>query len=224
MKLSLTHKIHLADNAWSFTFTPEIPVDWIAGQFVKVSLPHSSPDPEGTTRFFTIAAAPYEQQLTITTRITDSSFKQALSKLLIDGTIDLIDTPAGDFVWHSSDHERIFAAQGIGITPFYAIIKDQIHRELPVRAKLIYANQPGSPALFEAQLRQWAKIDPTLELNFQNEFITAATVAHVAPGLKRHTVYVSGPKSLMSLCLPPHNLPLSQFKQDNFPGYAAANY
>ena len=224
MKLTLTSKIHLADNVWSFTFTPKMPLDWVAGQFVKVALAHPSPDSEGISRFFTIAAAPYEQLLTISTRVTDSTFKQALSKLSIGGTIDLLDTPAGDFVWHSSERERIFVAQGIGITPFYAIIKDRIHCGLPVQAKLIYANRPGHAALFEAQLREWAQIDPTFQMSLQNEFITPAAVASLTPDLASHTVYVSGPKSLMSLCLPPYNLPVSQFKQDNFPGYAAANY
>jgi len=147
-----------------------------------------------------------------------------LQAYLIGGPIELIDAPAGDFIWRPSPQPHIFAAQGIGITPFYAIIKDRIHRQLPVNATLIYAHQPGTQAVFQQELTDWSKTDPTLKLKLQTEYITVDQIAQLYPDLTEHTVYVSGPKSLTKLCLPPNNLPMARFKQDNFPGYAAANY
>jgi ferredoxin-NADP reductase len=224
MQLTLTHKTHLADNVWSFQFAPQHPVSWLAGQFVEITIPHEHPDTGGVSRRFTICAAPYEQAITITTRITKTTFKQALHALPVGGHVTLAQQPAGDFLWLGADRPHIFAAQGIGITPFYAIIKDRIHRGLPVQATLVYAHQPGMAAIFEGDFTAWAHLDPTLTVIADTGTLTAARLAELAPDYAQRIVYASGPKSFISLCMPPHNLPISHLKQDNFPGYAAANY
>jgi ferredoxin-NADP reductase len=224
MKLVLDHKTHLADNAWQFRFKPEQPVNWTAGQFIRVGLKHAEPDAAGTTRWFTIAAAPYEGRVTISTRLTDSSFKQALNRVPAGGSIDLVEMPAGDFVWRPAPQPHVFAAQGIGITPFYAIMKDRSHHGQPIFATLIYGHQPGSAVLFEDEINTWASQDPTLQVKLVPETLKPAHIAELAPDFQHRLVYVSGPKSFVSLCMPPHNLPLAQLKQDNFPGYAATAY
>lgn len=224
MHLNLRAKTFHAGNVWSFTFAPAEPVVWLAGQFIKVGLPHSSPDSEGQTRFFTITAAPHEKLIIITTRITHSSFKQALSALPIGGTLSLLDAPAGDFTWRSAARPHLFVAQGIGITPFYAIIKDRLHQGLPASAQLIYGNQPSSTHVFAAELAAWAAADPSFTIQHFPGTLTPPAVAELAPDYPERFLYVSGPKSFISLCTPPHKLPLSQLKQDNFPGYAAVNY
>jgi ferredoxin-NADP reductase len=76
--LILKEKENLVDNIWAFRFEPSAPLDWSAGQYIRVDLPHDKPDAEGTKRWFTISSAPYEQIVQITTRITQSAFKQAL--------------------------------------------------------------------------------------------------------------------------------------------------
>ncbi len=224
MKLALKYKTHLFGNIWSFTFSPAQPFTWAAGQFIKIGLPHDEADGEGTSRFFTIAGAPHEKLPRITTRITDTTFKQRLASLEPGNTVDLLDMPAGDFLWRPSQDPHIFAAQGIGITPFYAIIKDRIHHNLPVAATLLYAHNQQEPPAFEHELAEWATQDSTLNVIFQTEYITPEHLDSLYPELQSHLVYVSGPKSLVSLCLPPYNLPANNFKQDNFPGYAASSY
>jgi ferredoxin-NADP reductase len=222
--LTLKAKTLLAGNVWSFKFALQKPFSWAAGQFIKVNLPHARPDAGGSSRRFTIAAAPHEHDISITTRITDTTFKRALSAIPLGGSLNLVDTPAGDFTWRSSPHTLIFVAHGIGITPFYAIIKDRIHRNVPVNAHLIYVNQLHSPILFESDLATWAGIDPSLTITIQREPATPAMLANTFPNLANHFVYVSGPKPLVALCMPPYNLPLAHLKQDNFPGYPASAY
>jgi hypothetical protein len=97
--LQLEHKQPEAGNVWSFRFRPSEPLDWLAGQFIRVELPHTHPDAEGTKRYFTIASAPHEGHVQISTRITDSSFKQTLAQLPIGRELLMLDPPAGDFVW-----------------------------------------------------------------------------------------------------------------------------
>ncbi len=223
MKLTLTAKQHLVDNVWQFRFESTGPITWEAGQFMRADLPHAHPDAEGTQRRFTIAAAPHEP-LTITTRLTATTFKAALAALPIGGRLTLLDAPAGDFVWRPAASPLVFAAQGIGITPFYAIISDRRHRGLPVHARLIYATRPGSAPVFAAELAAWAAADPTFELIHHTGILTPETLAQLVPGYADSYVYVSGPKSFVRLCAPPFALPINRLIQDNFPGYAAGDY
>jgi hypothetical protein len=48
--LKLFDKENLADNVWVFRFHPSEPLEWTAGQFVRVELPHEHYDEERTKR------------------------------------------------------------------------------------------------------------------------------------------------------------------------------
>jgi len=224
MQLTLIRKQFRSGNIWSFWFAPDHPVSWQAGQFMRVSLPHANPDAKGALRWFTVAAAPHEQNLGITTRLTNSSFKQALGRLEVGGKLELAEAPAGDFLWRPSDRPHIFAAQGVVITPFYAIIKDRRHRGLPVQADLLYGYQPDTEPVFADELTAWSQADPTFSVTFLEGLVQAEDIVRRMPDYAERFVYASGPKALLGLCLAPHRLPLSQLKQDNFPGYASSEY
>jgi ferredoxin-NADP reductase len=224
MVLTYTSKISLGDNAWAFRFTPNIALDWRAGQFVRIDLPHDRPDALGTTRRFTIAGIPYDNEVTIATRITSSSFKQTLNNLQPGSVLTLLDPPSGDFLWQPSPYAHVYLAQGIGITPFYAILKDRHTRGLPANAHLFYSSKETKTILFKSELYEWIQSDPTLHVNFQTMPLDPGHIAHTIPSLQKHLVYVSGPKLMLKLCMPPINLPIANLKQDNFPGYATSDY
>jgi ferredoxin-NADP reductase len=222
VKLTLTEKSHLTGNIWSFVFEPEQPLDWIAGQFVRVELPHLHADDEGTRRFFTIASAPHDKLLQISTRLTDTTFKHALAALAPGDSLRLIDLPAGDFTWQSSAAPLVFVAQGIGITPFRSMLRARDHAGKPLRAHLFYTNLtqdvPFAPELAMLEKRT------SLKITHLSEPATADILARYVPDLADRTVYVSGPRSLIRLLTPPFNLPAAQLKQDYFPGYTSNNY
>jgi ferredoxin-NADP reductase len=222
--LILTRKIHEGGNVWSFILEPSNPLSWSAGQFIRVELPHDHPDDEGTRRPFTITSAPHEHIVQIATRITQSSFKQALAALPLGGRLNLLDNPAGDFLWPAVPTRPILlAAQGIGITPFISMLRDRAHRGQPLATTLIHTNlAPDIP--FEAEVRAQAKSHPELVLIHANEPLKAATIARLCPQFATHTIYVSGPRLLIELLGPPHNLAGSQIKQDQFPNYPASAY
>lgn len=142
IKLEFTGKEHIADNVWSFSFTPKSSINWQAGQYLRLLVPHDNPDARGTKRWFTASSAPYEKVITITTRISDSSYKQALAHLKPGDTANVVDLPGGDFIWSENDDTpRVFVIGGIGITPFYSIVKQRLHDKLPLDATLLYANR-----------------------------------------------------------------------------------
>jgi ferredoxin-NADP reductase len=225
--LRLIEKEHVLDNIWAFRFAPSEPLVWTAGQYVSVELPHDNPDGKGTKRWFTISSAPYEKIVQITTRVTDSSFKQALAKLRIGDELQLLDKPHGYFVWQQSDRPLVFVAGGIGVTPFRSMLKQRMHDRLPLTALLLYSSRtPEVP--FKDELQQWMKADPNLKVHYiVGAPLTAARIAEIVPGLHESQVYLSGPQPLtaaLSDALLEHGLRDAQLNRELFPAYTKNNY
>ncbi|HSW92349.1 MAG TPA: FAD-dependent oxidoreductase [Patescibacteria group bacterium] len=228
MTLTLFEKEHLVDNVWAFRFKSSEPLTWVAGQYVRVELPHESPDEEGARRWFTNSAAPYEGILQITTRVTDSTFKQALFQLELGSTnVQLIEAPEGDFILQNSELPIVFVAGGIGVTPFRSIIKQRIHDAQPVNVSLVYGSRtPEVP--FKNELTEWMAADPTLKVHYvSGNPLTAESIDREIPTLNTSLVYLSGPEPMVEALgddLKSHGLPEAQLKQDFFPNYDENNY
>jgi ferredoxin-NADP reductase len=228
MTLQLISKEHLVDNVWAFRFQPSEPLVYTAGQYVRVELPHDNPDEEGTKRWFTNSAAPFEGILQISTRVTDSTFKQTLSKLEVGSTaLQLIEAPEGDFVWQDTELPIVFIAGGIGVTPFHSILKQRVHDGLPLSATLIYGGRTEDLP-FKDVLVEWSRANPRLKVKYViGEPLTAEKLAEVEPDLNKSLVYLSGPEQMVHALgseLMAHGLPEAQFKHDGFPNYNESNY
>jgi ferredoxin-NADP reductase len=222
--LKLIGKTHVVDNVWSFQFEPSRHLLHRAGQFIKVEIPHAGADDEGTKRFFTISSTPQDPFVQITTRITQSTFKQALAGIEPGSAVKLLDEPAGDFIWKPQQQNTVFIAQGIGVTPFYSMLKDRIQSDLPMEVALIYSSQSGLSLPFLPELGTWSHEHPEFKIMTPIELITPALIAALIPKLQSATIYVSSPSSLIGLTAPPYNLPVRQLKTDYFPGYSQTSY
>ena len=80
MKVELLEKYHETEDVISFIFKPLEDLEWKAGQFIYYKIPHDKPDNRGIIRHFTIASAPHEEHIRLTTRFFSekgSSFKKA---------------------------------------------------------------------------------------------------------------------------------------------------
>ena len=227
MTLILIEKEHLIDNVWAFRFSSSKPFSWTAGQYIRVELRHENPDSEGTKRWFTNSAAPFENIMQITTRVSNSTFKQALAKLEPGDNLQLLEEPEGDFVWQDTHLPVVFVAGGIGITPFRSILKQRAHDGLPLNATLIYGGRT-SDLPFKDELEQWQSIDSNLKVQYViGAPLTAEKLAELVPSLNESLVYVSGPEPMVKVLssdLKEHGLPESQLKQDEFPHYDQTNY
>lgn len=227
MVLTLIEKEQLIENIWAFRFRPDGPFEWVAGQFARVELPHENPDEEGTKRWFTNSAAPYEGIMQITTRISTTTFKQALAKLDPGDTLQLIENPEGHFVWKDSELPIIFVAGGIGVTPFRSILKQRVHDGLPLNATLIYGGRTAELP-FKGELEQWQALGNGLRVQYViGAPLTAEVLAEAMPDLNSSLVYVSGPEPMvqaLSKELAEQGLPERQIKRDEFPHYDETNY
>ena len=227
MNLILISKNHIVDNVWTFVFQPSEPITWVAGQYIRVELSHVNPDAKDTKRYFTISSAPFENVVNITTRITDSTFKQALSKLSSGDELSLLSKPDGDFVWQDSNQPIFFIAGGIGVTPFYSIIKQRFHDNLPLKTTLVYVNRTNEIP-FKQEFDQWAVNDSTYNVNYEIGVpLTAEYLITNYPNINSSVLYLSGPESMVEIIgnqLQKNGLPKAQLKQDYFSNYTENNY
>jgi ferredoxin-NADP reductase len=227
MSLILITKENLIDNVWAFRFELDEPLSWVAGQFIRVELPHNNPDKEGAKRFFTVSSAPYEKIVQITTRVTSSTFKQALAALQEGDELQLLAKPDGDFIWEDTDKPLVFVAGGIGITPFRSILRQRAHDHLPLNATLIYGNRTDA-IVFKDEFDSYTTQDAEFTVHYvTGEPLTAAKLTELEPDLNFSLVYISGPEPMVEALgneLKATGLPEAQLKQDFFPNYNGENY
>lgn len=225
--LTLAAKENLADNVWAFRFTLPQPLTWVPGQFIRVELPHEQPDTEGTKRWFTISSTPHDGYLQITTRITDTTFKQALHQLAVGDTIKLVEKPDGNFVWREDENPLVLIAGGIGITPFYSMLKARGHSGQAVAAILIY-NGRDDKLPFMAEFAEASKRHPELRVHYViGKQLTARHVAELVPELTSSQVYISGPEPMvesLAAQLERVGVDQSRLHQDFFPNYSETDY
>ncbi len=224
MRLTLIEKRRETSDTTSFLFQSESPFSWRAGQFLRYTLEHPNPDERKTKRYFTIASAPHEGVVMLSTRFSNdgSSFKRALEALSIGGTIEA-EGPDGDFVVEDPAAEHVFIAGGIGVTPYRAILLDLDHRNLPMNVKLLYANR-NEEFVYKSLLEELTKKHPTFMIEY---FVSPAKIDEKAirgavPDLQKPIFYVSGPEPMVEAfekLLIEMGIPDPHIKRDYFPGY-----
>ena len=124
-KTKLIKKEEVAEGTMAFYFEKPDGFDFIAGQYVTVSLINPpETDNEGNSRFFSLITAPYENYLGVATRIRDTAFKRILKNLPLDSEV-MITGPDGSFCLDKdASKPAVFLIGGIGITPVFSILKN----------------------------------------------------------------------------------------------------
>ncbi len=109
-------------------------------------------DPEGNTRTFSFASAPFEPEIEIVTRMRDTAFKRVLATVPL-GSILQVEGPLGSMTLHNNAaRPAVLLAGGIGITPFLSMARHAAHEHLPHRIFLFYSNRTPADAAFLREL------------------------------------------------------------------------
>jgi ferredoxin-NADP reductase len=227
MKLKLTAIKPESPDVKSFIFKPSEPLIWKAGQYLHYMLHHESTDDRGSDRWFTIASAPFERHVMITTRLAKtkgSTFKKNLKDLKIGETIEVSDVD-GDFIVTNKNKDYVFIAGGIGITPFRSILKEMHHAGIPLRVTLLYANR-NAHIVYLKELEALRKHNPNFVIHhiLSPERINKDMVRKLVPNLKKSLFYVSGAEPMVESVgkmLVGMGILKKNIKQDWFPGYPA---
>lgn len=191
MKARFAKKTKRNSNIFSFYFQPESKMNYLAGQFIELTLPFESSELRGNKRWFTLSSSPGEEHLFITTRIfpEKSLFKENLTKLKEDDEVD-ISLPMGDFVLpKDAGSELVFLAIGIGITPFRSIVNYLEREDKKRNITLIFANKNPEDFIFDdlfssAQI-SYIKHHGKLEL---------ANIKSYLSEINSKTIFLSGPE------------------------------
>jgi ferredoxin-NADP reductase len=154
-RVQLQKSEEVAEGTMSFYFDRPAGFDFEAGEYLELTLlgPPETDD-KGNTRNFSIASAPFQEHLMITTRIRESALKRVLKNSQLGMEVQ-IEGPDGFFTLRDgASASLVFIAGGIGITPFLSMLRQAAHDHLSQRLYLFYSNRRPEDAAFLAELRQ----------------------------------------------------------------------
>ncbi|WP_454727231.1 MULTISPECIES: ferredoxin--NADP reductase [Cupriavidus] len=158
----------IADHTVAFRLERPSGFEFEAGQFLSVQIPGFTPTEEDDgERMLSIASAPHDEHLMVAMRMRDSAFKRHLSQSE-PGVSTLIISPAmGDFVLQEDSRPVVFVAGGIGITPFYSMLRHlhQARENAPARrVTLLYGNRNPACVAWQRELNKLTTELPGFEL------------------------------------------------------------
>ena len=150
----LIKRDEIASGTMAFHLEKPADFEFKAGQFMEVTIPNPpETDAEGNTRAFSIIASPDEDYIGFATRMRDTAFKRVMKTTAINLELQ-VEAPFGDFIMHNDvSKPAVFLSGGIGITPFFSIIKDAAKRQLLHRIFLFYSNRRPEDAAFLTELQ-----------------------------------------------------------------------
>lgn len=209
----LTKREEIAEGTMAFHFTKPADFQFRPGQSMDLTLLNPpETDAEGNSRAFSIASAPFDNDLMIATRIRDTAFKRVLRKAS-PGLQVKIDGPSGSFVLHrKSEKPAVFLAGGIGITPFLSIIRQAGHDQSPHHLYLFYSNRRPEDAAFLDLLSEATKRNPNFHLiatmtemdkshrewKGETGFINREMLTELLPSLQGPIYYLAGPPAMVA--------------------------
>jgi glycine betaine catabolism B len=233
LQLQFVHRRREAENVESFYFQPSREIPFAAGQYVLCTLRHADVDERGSERAFTIASAPVERLLRVTTRITQpsSSFKHALMHLVPGDTLEA-SGPYGNFVLQDDDRHTVLIAGGIGITPFRSMLGDLARTGARRMITLLYSNSTTEIAFrpfLDDLSRHWPELRVVYTVTRANSNwdgptrrIDADFIRQHVPDAQAARFYVCGPTPMVAAIrsgLAEAGVDSSHVVDEAFPGY-----
>jgi ferredoxin-NADP reductase len=233
----LLNRVEVAEGTITFHFEKPTGFDFKPGQSADLTLPNPlETDAEGNVRTFSIASAPFEDQLMFATRMRDTAFKRSLKKMPL-GTVVKMDSAMGSFTLHkNSAKPAVFLAGGIGVTPFSSIVRQADHDRAPHKLYLFYSNRRPEDAPFVEVLQNLEKTNPQFRFiatmtemrrskktwNGETGRIDQEMLSKYLNELRGPIYYVAGPPALVSgmrKMLVASGVDEDDIRSDEFSGY-----
>ena len=121
----------------------------------------------------------------------------------------------------------MFIAGGIGITPFYSMLKARGHSGQPVLATLIY-NGRTDELPFKVEFEEASRRHPEFKVHYViGEQLTTEKLTELVPNISSSQVYISGAESMVEALgkqLEENGLANDNLHQDFFPHYNEESY
>ena len=205
-----------------------------AGQYLNLTLLDPlQTDEKGSVRPFSIASAPFEEDLMIATRMRDSAFKRTLKTMEIGKPVQ-ISSAMGLMAIAQDPRPLVFLAGGIGITPFRSMILQAEHEKIQKRMYLFYSNRTIHSSAFLQELQNVKQKNPLFSFiptitekrgeswNGERGHITKEMFEKYIENIGEPMYYVAGPPAMvraMEEMLQKANVPDEQIRTEEFSGY-----
>ncbi|HKY73940.1 MAG TPA: PAS domain S-box protein [Patescibacteria group bacterium] len=197
---TLINKRIVADHTYEHTFLLSgETMKFQAGQYVWLVLPNMlSPDPRGDRRAFSICSSPNNAEaITIASRVTDSGYKQTLAALELGAKVEIIG-PFGFFTMPNEPQKPlVLLAGGIGITPFFSMIRWASEQKLPQQILLLYANSNPSRTAYIKELETLQQQNPFFSFKAVYGKIFWDHIQSFVKNPEKSLWYTSGPRVMV---------------------------
>lgn len=151
-KTKLLRKREIAEDTIEFQFEKPGGFLFDPGQFAFFKIPQGINSSKPLIHHFTITSGPTDDYLAFATRMRKSEYKKALASLGSGDEVE-VDGPMGTMVMpENKSIPLIFIAGGIGITPFYAMIRHMIRASESRMLTLFYQNEKPAKAAYIVEL------------------------------------------------------------------------
>jgi uncharacterized protein YeaO (DUF488 family) len=239
-KTKLKSRQETAAGAMAFHFEKPEGFAYKAGQFADYTLINPpETDAEGNTRGFSLASAPYEDDLMLATRMRDTAFKRVLKNMEL-GTELTLDAPYGSFTLHNNTQiPAVFLTGGIGVTPVRSIVLQAVHDNVPHRIVVFDSNRRPEDAAFLDELMEPQKKNPNYtfvgtmtqmeksgrEWHGETGYITKAMLLKYVGDLTLPIYYIDGPPAMVTaMCetLGEAGVDDDDIRTEEFSGYSEA--
>lgn len=233
-KLKLTNKTTVANSTCLFTFEKPEGFNFKPGQYGGFTLINPpSMDPQNLTRRFSILSTPEDTDIQIAMRISNSGYKTFLNSLPMGSEIKFAG-PTGTFTLHDDAHTpAVLIAGGIGITPFYSMIRHACAVKSPQQIYLFYGNQTKQDSAFLDELEQLTQANPNFKLiaamaaetndwTGETGYIDSTMLQTHLPNLDTPIFYVCGSPAMVAALqatLTEMEINPERIKVEDFPGY-----
>lgn len=208
--IKLIKKHEIANGTMAFHFAKPEGMEYRAGQFADFTLiDPPETDAEGDMRGFSLASAPYEEDIMVATRMRDTAFKRVLKDLPI-GTELKFDGPYGDFTLHKNETiPAVFIIGGIGVTPVRSMISQATHDKSSHKIILLHSSRTPADLPFYKDFADLAEENPHFTYipvasdeapkDWQGESgrVDAAMIKKHVPELATPKYYLSGPEGMV---------------------------
>ena len=183
-QLKLIRRREVASNTIEFIFNKPDNLNFIPGQYAGFTLIQpKETDAGGITRRFSLSSIPDDDFIAITLRIQNSAYKRTLNNFAVGDEIKFAG-PTGNFLLHEDiNTPAVLIAGGIGITPFYSMIRHATKHQSSRKIILFYGNQGTE---------ETAYLDELLQLQNENpNFVFIPTMAMPNPAWQGETGFIS---------------------------------
>jgi ferredoxin-NADP reductase len=233
-KIKLKSRNEVASGTMAFHFEKPKGFTFEPGQYGDFTLTNPpQTDAEGNTRSFSLACAPFEDNLIVTTRMRDTAFKRSLKLIDLGTELDL-EAPWGELTLDKdSSIPAVFLTGGIGITPVRSIVLQATHDKLAHPLFVFYSNRTPNDAAFLDELTAAQEANPHFTLittmtevesfhtkwSGETGYITEAMLRKHLLDLDRPIFYLTGPpemvtamqKLLKDACVKETNIRVEEF-------------